>query len=150
MVDDDDYERVMAVGTWGANSKNKVMHKRSGRRHDGIRDPAVSIYLHRFIMNTPDGMDTDHINGNRLDNRKENLRVCTRSQNNMNRESVGVHWHKQQNGYYARLKKDYVQHSTRVFPTYEEALEAYHKLAEEHFGEFSSRRATSDTADRQS
>ena len=38
-------------------------------------------YLHRILMNAQPGMDVDHINGNKLDNRKENLRVCTRSQN---------------------------------------------------------------------
>lgn len=40
--------------------------------------------LHRVIMKTPAGMDTDHINGNRLDNRRCNLRIATRSQNNAN------------------------------------------------------------------
>jgi hypothetical protein len=149
MVDDEDYERVMAVGTWYWMGKY-VQHKKSGRRHDGIRDPATVTYLHRFIINTPDDMLTDHINGNRLDNRKENLRVVTRSQNNMNRETVGVSRHHQQDGFHARVCKNYVTYSTRVFPTYEEALQAYYKLVEEHFGEFSSRRATSDTADRQS
>lgn len=40
--------------------------------------------MHRLIMNTPDGMDTDHKNNNGLDNRRNNLRVCTIGQNKMN------------------------------------------------------------------
>jgi len=43
-----------------------------------------NIYLHRFILQTPPKMDTDHINHNKLDNRRKNLRVATRSQNKQN------------------------------------------------------------------
>ena len=43
--------------------------------------PRPQTYLHRFIMNTPKGMSTDHINGDPLDNRTANLRICTNAQN---------------------------------------------------------------------
>lgn len=45
-----------------------------------------SISIHRDIMNTPKGLQTDHINGNGLDNRRENLRIVTRVVNNQNRK----------------------------------------------------------------
>jgi hypothetical protein len=46
--------------------------------------PARSVYLHRLIMAAPEGMEVDHINGNALDNRRCNLRLCTRLENSHN------------------------------------------------------------------
>ncbi|MCH7558493.1 MAG: HNH endonuclease [Planctomycetes bacterium] len=48
------------------------------------RENGKTIYMHRQILNTSAGMHTDHINGDGLDNRKSNLRICTPSQNLQN------------------------------------------------------------------
>ena len=93
LVDDEDYDRVVeAVITYTPTGKPR---KGTGKWYaheclpgyiyamNGSRDMAV----HRVIMNAPKGMDVDHINGDRLDNRKENLRICTRSQNSQNKKS---------------------------------------------------------------
>lgn len=42
------------------------------------------LMMHRVIMNTPKGMDTDHRDHDTMNNQKDNLRICTRSQNNIN------------------------------------------------------------------
>ena len=74
LVDDSLYDDLNQV-KWSFDSGCAV------RRKDKKK-----IYLHRVIMSTPDGYVTDHINGNKLDNRKINLRICTTKQNARNRK----------------------------------------------------------------
>src|SRR6476660_298673 len=50
----------------------------------GYADSSSCGTMHRLIMNYPDGMIVDHINGDPLDNRRENLRIVTHHQNAMN------------------------------------------------------------------
>lgn len=50
------------------------------------------IYMHSLILNTPKGMFSDHINRNRLDNRRENLRIVSHAKNNQNRTFKGVYF----------------------------------------------------------
>ena len=83
LVDDEDYDRVMeAISSrskwyaWSGPNTSKTYAM------NGSRDKSI----HRVVMNAPRGMDVDHINGNPLDNRKENLRICTRSENCRNRK----------------------------------------------------------------
>ena len=69
IVDDEDLSLV-SMTTWNYHPQGYAV--RSGKR------------LHRVIMNAPDGIGVDHINGDRLDNRKCNLRLATQTQNNRN------------------------------------------------------------------
>ena len=85
MVDDEDYDRVMEVigkGKW-------YIHASDGK--GGEYEYAVSgsrrLGMHRVVMNAPKGMDVDHKNGDRLNNCKENLRICTRAQNCRNKRT---------------------------------------------------------------
>lgn len=96
LIDDEDEARVCQ---W----KWQVNNGYASRQHwNPELKKYQKMYMHRFIMGTPQGMDTDHINHNKLDNRKENLRVATRSENNFNSSPSkantsgfkGVHWFK--------------------------------------------------------
>jgi hypothetical protein len=76
-VDDDDYEQLNKW-LWYVNNKGIAVCNRQGG--DG------KILMHRFILRlSTKAPDVDHINGDKLDNRKKNLRLCTKSQNQANR-----------------------------------------------------------------
>jgi hypothetical protein len=64
---------------WGINSTGYV---RRTFRQTG--QPDRTKLLHRLIMKASKNIEVDHINGDKLDNRKQNLRLCTRSQNRLN------------------------------------------------------------------
>lgn len=82
----------------------------------------------------------DHINGNRRDNKIENLRLVNRSQNQGNRKTSiknnsgfkGVYWNAKRKKYFANCKNEHIG----IFKTAEEAAEAYNKKALELFGEY--------------
>lgn len=85
LVSDEDYERV-AQYRWHAMPVNRGRVYAIHTVNDGQH--TRSVYLHRFIMDAPDGMMVDHRNGNGLDNQRDNLRIVTRSQNLHNRKPV--------------------------------------------------------------
>lgn len=92
--------------------------------------------MHRFLTNCPEGYDVDHINHHVNDNRKSNLRICTRSQNNMNRKGKGVCWYKARNKWTASITKDNKKYFLGYYDNYEEALKVRKKAEEEYFKEF--------------
>lgn len=104
----------------------------------------VCGFMHRYIMNCPEDMVVDHINGDRLDNRKSNLRICTQHQNNMagsrkkNSKSLfkGVSPCHSSNKWRATVTFNYKQYHAGYHDTEEEAGRAYDNKALELFGEF--------------
>lgn len=129
-VDNEDFEKLKNIN-WVYNNKY-ARNIKSG-------------YMHRFIMNTPINMDTDHINHDTLDNRKYNLRICSRSKNNMNTISVdvnkksiykGVTWFKRDLKWKSQIMINYKNIHIGYFTSEIEAAKAYDKKAKELFGEF--------------
>ena len=105
---------------------------------------ANNIRLHRLIIDCPKDMVVDHINHDPLDNRKENLRICTQQQNCMNRSktskntsgTVGVCWHKSSSKWIARIKINGKYKALGSFNTKEEAIQARKNAEVEYFGEY--------------
>lgn len=100
------------------------------------------IRMHRVIMSALEGLEVDHINGNPLDNRKINLRLCKRWQNAQNRSYPerdlprGVYLQKRTGKFVAsiRIQKRYIHLGT--FDTPERAAVAYDSAVMHHYGEF--------------
>lgn len=82
IVDDEDYEELSKY-KWQASSirRNEICY---ATRKVIVNGKRKEVKMHIVINRTPAGMDTDHINGNGLDNRKENLRTASPSQNAIN------------------------------------------------------------------
>ena len=141
LVDDEDYNRL---------NKHKwcVMYSPGLKGYYAVRGikngKPTLIYMHRIIMGAPKGMQIDHINHNILDNRKENLRVCTASQNGMNQkcrknttsEYKGVYWHKQNKKWRTRININGKRIYLGSFKSEIQAAKAYDKKAKILFGEF--------------
>lgn len=102
------------------------------------------IYMHRIITGCPENMQIDHKNHNPLDNRKINLRICTRSQNQQNQRSCqnkssrykGVSFHKPSNCWVARIRYHKKGFHLGYFTNETDAAKIYDKKAKEFFGEF--------------
>ena len=103
-----------------------------------------TVYMHREIMHTPKAMDTDHINGDKLDNRRTNLRICNRSQNMANCQTrntntsgyKGVCWDKANSKWQVHITIDGRAVKLGRFANLLDAARAYDKAAKEMFGDF--------------
>lgn len=140
LVDAEDFERISKF-KWYAHKKNGVFY---AMRMVGGRKNRKMIPMHAEIMNTPKGMETDHRDGNGLNNRQNNLRVCTHAENSRNKGKhrdntsgyKGVYWHKQIKRWIARIMVNGKAIHLGSFINKESAHRSYLKNCRKYHGEF--------------
>lgn len=111
---------------------------------DGIHKLAHVIIWEMLHGPIPDGLEIDHINGVKWDNRRSNLRLATRQQNKMNGSAYstsktgirGVQWDKEHSKYRVRIMVSGKYIHLGRFDDIDIARAVYAEAAKEHFGEF--------------
>lgn len=133
IVDDVDFEWLNKY-TWN------VVDGYARATVDGVSD----TFMHMILITRTNGQQIDHINRNRLDNRRENLRLCTRSENQYNiglrkdnrSGARGVYYHIRDKRWIAKTKVQGERIHIGSFKTKEDAVIAYNEFVKKHHKEF--------------
>lgn len=137
LIDDEDYEKISKF-KWFINKRLYV------RRTQYINGKEKELRLHRYILNIIDSnIIVDHINGNTLDNRKCNLRICNNKQNSYNSKKIkssskykGVFWNKVNNKWQAQIHPEGKHIHLGYFDSELDAAKKYNEMALKYYGEF--------------
>jgi hypothetical protein len=140
IIDAADVPLVEGVN-WYANNQPNTVYCVNRSQNETKK---TTIRMHRVIMGDPDGFQIDHIDGDGLNNRKSNLRLATRCENNRNRKInknntsglKGVFWIASRKRWRAEIKADGKKINLGYFNTPEAAHAAYVAASERLHGEF--------------
>lgn len=138
LVDSDDYEKVTQY-TWRCTVYGYAVAYMGGGRKAPKYQP-----MHRFLLDAPRGVQVDHINGNPLDNRRSNIRLCTAAQNSQNTRKrkgtssrfKGVYWHKAASKWMAYINVGGRRIYLGLYLSETAAALAYDEAAKKHFKSF--------------
>ena len=138
MIDAEDLERVKEH-YWSLDRKDYW--------HTQIWEDGISHYqsLHRFLIGPPEDKVVDHIDRNKNNNSKKNLRICKQKENSRNVSLgskntsgfLGVSWNKNNNNWNAYIKLNGKRKHLGAFGLKEDAIKARLRAEKEMFGEYS-------------
>lgn len=140
LVDAVDFENVSKF-KWCAHKERQKFYAVTNVPENEIKCfGKTQIRMHQLILGAA---SIDHINGNGLDNRRCNIRICTSAQNNSNRRKMkgssvfkGVYFDRDKNKWVAQIKKNRRPFYLGSFKSESDAAVAYNKKAAEFFGSF--------------
>lgn len=134
LVDDEDFDYLNRWKWFSSVAQTGCVY---ARRNEGVGNgKQVTVLMHRVIARTPDNLVVDHINGDGLDNRKQNLRsvdkiVNCQNRTRMNRNNTSGHRgiylsrnKRSPSSYLVLVQKDKVMHRGGFHKTLEEAIKA--------------------------
>jgi len=136
-VDDGDYPILNKI-RWHIDFGGYVLSSvRIGKK-------SINVRMHHAVLSQKEGLETDHINGDKLDNRKTNLRLCTKSENANNKGLrknnttgyKGVSPSKRHGGFRAHINVRGIQISLGGFVNLKDAARAYNVAALKYQGKF--------------
>ena len=136
VVDDEDYE-ILSQYRWRLSMKGYA--ERTGiKKGETARS---TILMHREILKARHGMWVDHINRDKLDNKKKNLQLVTPSQNRMNSVGrtntlKGVSWNKTKKNWLASIRLEGRTIYLGSFSNQKDAALTYDKAAKKLFGKY--------------
>lgn len=126
----DKKDLVLSYNWWIEKSGYPISHIKSL-----IREKRTSLRLHTLIMGKRDGSCVDHMNGNKLDNRMENLRFVTQLQNCRNRISLGISFNKIQDSWEAYVNLNKKKKHIGWFKNRNHALKARKNAVRKYYGD---------------
>ena len=136
LVDDEDYDGLASY-KWRADQNRHTWY---ALRYDG---PNQKVYMHRQILQAKPKEQTDHVNGDGLDNRRVNLRLGSTRQNQQNRKTIrgrsrfkGVSFIPRKRRWRANITVNGRQRTLGSFKTEQEAALVYNWAAACEFGEY--------------